>query len=72
MLFIYQAPECNCNVDGSVDSKCDPETGKCECKCFVGGINCDTCLRGYHSFPNCTGNFFLFFILSQKLDIFFI
>ena len=37
---------CDCDVVGSVDSKCD-DTGQCECRQFVTGRKCDRCLPGY-------------------------
>ncbi|KAF5404743.1 Laminin beta 1 [Paragonimus heterotremus] len=39
---------CTCNMMGTLDNGgCDPYTGLCTCKRFVGGANCDQCLEGY-------------------------
>ncbi|TPP62359.1 Laminin subunit beta-1 [Fasciola gigantica] len=39
---------CSCNMMGTLDNGgCDPYTGLCTCKRFVGGPNCDQCLEGY-------------------------
>ncbi|KAH8870413.1 Laminin subunit beta-1 [Schistosoma japonicum] len=39
---------CSCNMIGTIDNGgCDPFTGLCTCKRFVGGPNCDRCLEGY-------------------------
>ncbi|CAL8096731.1 unnamed protein product [Calicophoron daubneyi] len=39
---------CSCNMIGTLDNGgCDPYTGTCTCKRFVGGSNCDACLEGY-------------------------
>lgn len=36
---------CSCNMMGTLDNGgCDPYTGLCTCKRFVGGPNCDQCL----------------------------
>ena len=33
--------ECNCNLQGSKNNKCRPDSGKCECKDGYSGIHCD-------------------------------
>ncbi|XP_053314949.1 laminin subunit alpha-2 isoform X2 [Spea bombifrons] len=38
---------CNCNINGSLSSSCNLQTGQCECKNNVTGRQCDECL------PNC-------------------
>ncbi|KAM4771006.1 laminin subunit alpha-2 [Rhinophrynus dorsalis] len=38
---------CNCNVNGSISTTCNLQTGQCECKNNVIGRQCDECL------PNC-------------------
>ncbi|RUS82429.1 hypothetical protein EGW08_009817 [Elysia chlorotica] len=46
---------CNCDLDGTVggNTSCHQSTGECNCKPNVGNRICDTCLAGYHSFPDC-------------------
>ncbi|XP_075059154.1 laminin subunit alpha-2 isoform X2 [Mixophyes fleayi] len=39
--------QCNCNINGSASSSCNPQTGQCLCKRNVIGRQCDECL------PNC-------------------
>lgn len=34
---------CHCNLEGTLDGICDPETGQCDCASGVLGPNCDTC-----------------------------
>ena len=41
---------CGCNVIGSENNICDPITSNCQCRPGVGGIRCDTCISGFHSF----------------------
>uniref|UniRef100_A0A4W3JDE0 Laminin subunit alpha-2 n=1 Tax=Callorhinchus milii TaxID=7868 RepID=A0A4W3JDE0_CALMI len=38
---------CGCNVNGSYHMACDRQTGRCECKPNVVGVQCDRCLHGY-------------------------
>ena len=47
---------CNCNFQGSTSASCD-SNGKCSCKAFISGKNCDECSEGYSGFPNCKGKF---------------
>ena len=59
-VYIY-APEfhdqfflaCECNVDGSVDTKCSTPEGKCTCNDGVGGDKCDVCKTEHFGFPTC-------------------
>ncbi|XP_063773402.1 laminin subunit alpha-2 isoform X3 [Pseudophryne corroboree] len=39
--------QCNCNVNGSTSTTCNPQTGQCDCRRNVIGRQCDECL------PNC-------------------
>ena len=43
MVITYQflSTECNCNLQGSKNNKCRPDSGKCECKDGYSGIHCD-------------------------------
>lgn len=45
----FTCEACRCNLNGSVSSVCDPETGHCSCKTFVEGVVCDQCARGYRT-----------------------
>ncbi|XP_069831051.1 laminin subunit alpha-2 isoform X3 [Dendropsophus ebraccatus] len=38
---------CNCNINGSLSTVCNVQTGQCECRSNVKGRQCDECL------PNC-------------------
>ncbi|XP_063546963.1 laminin subunit gamma-1 [Cydia strobilella] len=38
---------CECNLEGSYNSTCNPHTGQCYCKPGIDGLNCDRC-REYH------------------------
>ena len=40
-LYQFLSPECNCNLQGSKNNKCSPDTGNCDCKDGYSGINCD-------------------------------
>ncbi|XP_078675414.1 usherin-like isoform X2 [Branchiostoma floridae x Branchiostoma belcheri] len=37
---------CGCDPAGSTNTSCNPNTGQCECKLFVEGDKCDTCVAG--------------------------
>nr|XP_006813188.1 PREDICTED: usherin [Saccoglossus kowalevskii] len=37
---------CNCNIAGSVGTGCDVNSGVCQCKQYVMGVKCDTCIPG--------------------------
>ena len=43
VIITYQFlfTECNCNLQGSKNNKCRPDSGKCECKDGYSGIRCD-------------------------------
>ncbi|KAH9420223.1 Laminin subunit alpha-2 [Dermatophagoides pteronyssinus] len=38
---------CNCDIQGSVSTQCNPTTGQCECKPNYTGVRCDHCAPGY-------------------------
>ncbi|OTF74739.1 hypothetical protein BLA29_005552, partial [Euroglyphus maynei] len=38
---------CNCDLQGSISSQCNPTTGQCECKPNYTGVRCDHCAPGY-------------------------
>uniref|UniRef100_A0A673CU24 Laminin subunit alpha 3 n=1 Tax=Sphaeramia orbicularis TaxID=375764 RepID=A0A673CU24_9TELE len=44
--------QCRCDYRGTVPRVCDA-SGRCLCRPFVEGEQCDRCQPGYHSFPNC-------------------
>ena len=44
---------CECNVDGSEDTKCSTPGGKCTCNNGVGGEKCDVCKTEHFGFPTC-------------------
>ena len=47
-------PECDCDMDGSVDNACNAK-GECTCKqSLIGGPKCHKCADyNYFNFPNC-------------------
>ena len=45
--------DCECNMDGSLESNCND--GQCKCKKSIEGDKCDTCLPGFYGFPECKG-----------------
>lgn len=38
---------CECSVNGSLNSLCDPVTGVCRCRPNIAGSTCDECLPGF-------------------------
>ena len=40
-LHQFLSPECKCNLQGSKNNNCSPESGKCECEDGYTGINCE-------------------------------
>ena len=40
-LYQFLSPECNCNLQGSKNNNCRPDSGKCECKDGYSGIHCE-------------------------------
>ena len=58
-ILLLKLLECTCNLLGSEDNKCNVESGHCYCKeKFINGHNCEKCIDGYFSFPNCQGIIF--------------
>ncbi|XP_032822334.2 laminin subunit beta-2-like isoform X1 [Petromyzon marinus] len=53
----YGCQPCRCNVMGTVMNMgaCDPATGACICKRYVGGRNCERCLAGYWGLSESAG-----------------
>ena len=43
-----------CNKEGSKSEQCD-DVGKCTCKAYVEGDDCNKCVSKYFGFPNCKG-----------------
>ena len=41
LIPFFLSTECNCNLQGSENNKCRPDSGKCECKDGYSGIRCD-------------------------------
>lgn len=39
---------CNCNKHGSLSMGCDEESGQCECRRGIHGIDCSKCDRSRH------------------------
>ena len=44
---------CECNPIGSVATKCDLDSGQCECRSNYGSRDCSACADGYFGYPNC-------------------
>ena len=40
-LYQFLSPECKCNLQGSKNNNCRPDSGKCECKDGYSGIHCE-------------------------------
>ena len=52
----FQLLECTCNLLGADDNDCNTLNGHCYCKTeYITGNNCEQCIDGYFSFPNCEG-----------------
>lgn len=45
---------CKCGGEGAMDNNCDKETGQCSCDFAFVGQECDRCLVGYYSYPDCS------------------
>ena len=46
-LFYFFVLACNCDPVGSHNPICNFNTGQCQCKLNIEGIQCDTCRTGY-------------------------
>lgn len=44
---------CDCSVEGSRSSSCDPVSGQCVCLSNIEGQRCDGCSPGSYGFPLC-------------------
>uniref|UniRef100_W4VRR7 Putative response to misfolded protein n=1 Tax=Corethrella appendiculata TaxID=1370023 RepID=W4VRR7_9DIPT len=44
---------CGCDYYGSTSFECEQFGGKCTCKPYVIGRQCDACKTGYYGFPDC-------------------
>lgn len=44
---------CDCNIDGSLDYKCQNFGGQCHCKPNVIGRDCSRCKTGFYGWPDC-------------------
>ena len=44
-----------CNDQGSLNTACDDDSGKCSCKDFVVGDKCAECEKEHFGFPECKG-----------------
>ena len=40
-LYLIFPPECKCNIQGSKNNNCRPDSGKCECEDGYSGIHCE-------------------------------
>ena len=62
---------CECNMDGSLHTVCNHETGQCDCKSGVGTRVCSECLAGYYGYFNNSfdGKQALTENFSSRLDI---
>ena len=53
LIFLFipsssRCVRCECNNHGT---RCDPETGICECKPNTAGRNCELCMKGFYGNP---------------------
>uniref|UniRef100_A0A1I7X379 Laminin EGF-like domain-containing protein n=1 Tax=Heterorhabditis bacteriophora TaxID=37862 RepID=A0A1I7X379_HETBA len=44
---------CECSDIGSIDGKCDTNTGQVRCRKEYVGLKCDRCTHGFFNFPKC-------------------
>ncbi|XP_066933957.1 laminin subunit gamma-1-like [Clytia hemisphaerica] len=47
--------ECDCNLEGSDNNSCDPNTGQCPCKSNVIGRTCNKCALNYYGISSAQG-----------------
>ena len=47
-LVTFRCVPCECNNHGT---RCNPETGVCECKDNTAGRNCELCKKGFYGNP---------------------
>lgn len=45
---MYFLIECQCNVDGLTEEKCNKQTGNCVCKPAFSGEKCELCANGFY------------------------
>ena len=50
-LFLNSS-DCECDMEGSLHSTCDNQSGDCECQPYVTGRQCDVCEYSYWGFSN--------------------
>ena len=65
LYWFFFTDNCDCNKEGSNDTKCDNENGQCSCKSNIFGIKCEKCVEGLYGFPKCQGRFLLSIFLKQ-------
>ena len=50
----YSFSECECEVEGSRNTICNKDGGKCSCKVGFNGQKCGECNEEFFGYPNCT------------------
>lgn len=52
-LFVNNgASPCDCELEGSLSSLCDPDGGQCKCKPSIMGRRCDRCEAEHYGFSS--------------------
>ena len=64
ILIYFHFLACNCNLVGSSGSKCDKNTGICDCNIGYSGTKCSSCTEDFYGYPNCIGKYSI-----SRLDI---